>query len=612
MIPEIGIFSLNIASICCLMTIICPFIKLLGDRNTYAKSVKTLTILQFVFFTLAISILCYSFVISDLSVLLVAKHSHQLMPLLYKITGLWGNHEGSILLWGWELSLFTLLFSIFGNYKKSFKSDILVLQSLILGFIAFFIISSSNPFVRIFTENISAKGLNPLLQDVGLASHPPLLYAGYVGFSIPYSISIISLLHKNFENHIAKNMRIWALTAWGFLTIGITLGSLWAYRELGWGGFWFWDPVENASLMPWIVGSALIHSLILWQKRSTSINWSILLAIACFCLSLLGTFLVRSNVIVSVHSFATDPTRGIAILEVLAFFAIASITLYSFRYPDLKNNDQHPLISKETFMMLNNIVATTGCFTIIMATLYPIFYQYMTNKSITIGAPYFNSIFIPIIMLNILFASIGTSLNRIKLSISFILQIIIILIISYLISDHSIKSFLCLSASISLLWSMIIRKKISPMVISHLGAAILVIAITIVTSHEQVIEKVMKPDEVIDFYDGKWQIKLEKIDYQYGKNYLIRKAYFKINNSRYLYPETRHYPVEQANTTECAIYSTPKGDLYISIGDYDEKNNQLVVRIQYKPMMSFIWVGGAMLFIGAMLGVYNNSRAKKS
>jgi cytochrome c biogenesis factor len=256
-------------------------------------------------------------------------------------------------------------------------------------------------------------------------------------------------------------------------------------------------------------------------------------------------------------------------------------------------------------MILSNIVATTGCFTIIMATLYPIFYQYLTDKSITIGAPYFNSIFVPIIMLNILFASIGTSLNRMKFNVSFIVQLIAILIISYFLSDHTIKSFLCLGTSIFLLSMMIIRKKISPMIISHVGVAILVFAITIVTSHEQVIEKLIKPGEIIDFYNHQWQIKLETIKYSHGKNFLVRKASFNINNIMKLHPETRYYPVEEANTTECAIYSTIKGDLYISIGDYDDQLNQLVVRIQYKPMMNFIWVGGVMLFFGSMLGVYH-------
>ena len=608
MIPEIGNFTLNFASLCCFIIILLPLVKLLGANRYFIKATRILIIAQFILFTLTIAILAYCFIISDTTVLLVAKHSHQLMPLLYKITGLWGNHEGSMLLWCWELSFITLLFLLYGNYEPSFKSKVLALQALIIALISIFIIFYSNPFVRIFIEKIQARGLNPLLQDIGLASHPPLLYAGYVGFSIPYSISMIALITGDFSSSIAKNMRIWCLTAWGFLSLGIVLGSLWAYRELGWGGFWFWDPVENASLMPWIMGVCLLHSLILWQKRSIAINWSILLSIACFCLSIFGTFLVRSNLIVSVHSFASDATRGVVILQILAFFTILSLVFYGIYQRRIISESKFGIISKDITMLLNNIFASTACFTIIIATLYPIFYQYLTDKSITIGSGYFSSIFIPIIMPNILLASIGPNLNwakdKLNISKTSIFSIIIISTISYLCSDNQLSSFIYMFCGIFLLWQMILRKKISAMTISHSAIAILVIAITILTIYEETIEQSIKPGESISFYDNKYKIHLENISYEYGKNYLIRKAEFKVNNDLSLSPEARYYPVEESSTTECAIYSTIKGDLYISIGDYDEKQNSITVRIHYKPMMIFVWVGGFMLFIGAVLGVF--------
>jgi cytochrome c-type biogenesis protein CcmF len=586
------------------------------NPNFANKQIKILSYLQFICLTIAFFSLIYCFAISDFSVLLVANHSHQLKPLLYKITGSWGNHEGSMLLWVWELSLITILYLKISNATPSFKTSVLSIQLLIIFALTSFINLTSNPFIKLLQIPESGAGLNPLLQDIGLASHPPLLYLGYVLFSIPFSSILAMLLYNKEYNNIAQHIRPWALAAWGFLTIGIALGSSWAYRELGWGGFWFWDPVENASLMPWLVGAALIHSLILFDKQKIALHWCCLLAISSFNLSLLGTFLVRSNILTSVHSFASDPKRGIVILFLFSIFSIGSILIYLINSAKLKSTQLSTLTPRASFIIINNILLTVSCFTIILGTLYPIFYQLITEKHITIGAPYYASTFIPIIIPNLLFATIGPHLNQFNLKpLYYIALAVIILAIIYFYKwQISLITIICLAFSLLLflgtliLWIKQLKhpNKAIGAIFSHMGVAILVASIAIVSEYQQQSEVILK------LYDkthiAGFNITLSDINYLHGANYFARCAKLKVNKGAthltWLKPESRFYPVEQSNTTESSIYSTIFYDLYAAIGEYDEKNKSLLLRIYYKPFMSWVWVGCAFMGFGAIFSAF--------
>ena len=352
---------------------------------------------QFAFALFAFGALTVAYVVSDFSVVNVFENSHSLKPLLYKITGVWGNHEGSMLLWVLILSLFSALVAIFGaNLPLTLRSLVLAVQGWVAAAFYLFILVTSNPFLRIADPPIEGRDLNPVLQDIGLAVHPPLLYLGYVGFSISFSFAIAALIEGRISAAWARWVRPWTLLAWIFLTLGIAMGSYWAYYELGWGGWWFWDPVENASLMPWLAGTALLHSAVVMEKRNALKVWTILLAILAFSLSLLGTFLVRSGVLTSVHAFATDPTRGVFILAILCVFIGGSLALYAWRAPTLAQGGLFAPISREGALVLNNLLLTTACATVFVGTLYPLALETLTGEKISVGAPFFNLTFGPL------------------------------------------------------------------------------------------------------------------------------------------------------------------------------------------------------------------------
>ncbi len=397
MIVEAGHYALVLALALALIQSIVPLVGArLGEPRLMGVAGLD-AVAQFAFALFAFGALTVAYVVSDFSVVNVFENSHSAKPLIYKITGVWGNHEGSMLLWVLILALFGALVAIFGaNLPLSLRSLVLAVQGWIAGAFYLFILLTSNPFLRIANPPIEGRDLNPVLQDIGLAVHPPMLYLGYVGFSISFSFAIAALIEGRISAAWARWVRPWTLLAWIFLTLGIAMGSYWAYYELGWGGWWFWDPVENASLMPWLAGTALLHSAVVMEKRDALKVWTILLAILTFSLSLLGTFLVRSGVLTSVHAFATDPTRGVFILAILCVFIGGGLALYAWRAPALAQGGLFAPISREGALVLNNLLLTTACATVFVGTLYPLALETLTGEKISVGAPFFNLTFGPL------------------------------------------------------------------------------------------------------------------------------------------------------------------------------------------------------------------------
>ncbi len=408
MIAEIGHFALVLALALALIQAVVPAYGACRLDATLMAVAGPCAVAQLVFVAIAFGALAACYVLSDFSVVNVYENSHSLKPLIYKITGVWGNHEGSMLLWVLILALFGALVAAFGdNLPISLKANVLSVQSWIAAAFYLFILVTSNPFLRLAEAPYEGRDLNPILQDIGLAVHPPLLYVGYVGFSISFSFAIAALIEGRIDAAWARWVRPWTLAAWMFLTLGIAMGSYWAYYELGWGGWWFWDPVENASFMPWIVGTALLHSAVVMEKRNALKVWTILLAILAFSLSLIGTFLVRSGVLTSVHTFASDPTRGVFILMILVLFIGGALALYAWRAPALKQGGLFAPISREGALVFNNLLLTAACATVFVGTLYPLALEALTGEKISVGAPYFNLTFGPLFLLLLLAMPFG-------------------------------------------------------------------------------------------------------------------------------------------------------------------------------------------------------------
>src|SRR5581483_4386916 len=402
--PELGHYALVLALGLALIQSVAPIIGVRLRDATLMRLAGSTALAQFAFVALAFAALTAAYVTSDFSVAIVYENSHSLMPLIYKFTSVWGNHEGSMLLWVLILALFGALLAVFGgNLPATLRANVLAVQAWIASAFYLFILFTSNPFLRLPQAPFEGRDLNPILQDIGLAVHPPLLYLGYVGFSIAFSFAVAALIEGRIDAAWARWVRPWTLLAWMFLTVGIAMGSYWAYYTLGWGGWWFWDPVENASLMPWLAGTALLHSAVVMEKRNALKVWTILLAILTFSLSLIGTFLVRSGVLTSVHAFASDPMRGVFILGILVLFIGGGLTLFAWRAATLKQGGLFAPISREGALVFNNLFLTTACLTVFVGTLYPLALEAFTGDKISVGAPFFNLTFGPL-MLALLFA----------------------------------------------------------------------------------------------------------------------------------------------------------------------------------------------------------------
>ena len=579
---------------------------------------------------LSFILLIIAYIFSDFSILNVYQNSHSSKPLIYKISAAWGNHEGSMLLWILVITVFNyFLFRFHNNESSELISKALKIQAIIsVGFLIFTIFTS-NPFEKIIPIPKNGLGFNPILQDPALAIHPPLLYIGYVGFSAAFSISVATLnLNNNTKIQWYNYMKPFVIAAWTFLTIGIALGSIWAYYELGWGGWWFWDPVENASFMPWLLGTALLHSLIIVEKRRALKNWVLLLSILSFLFSVLGTFLVRSGILTSVHTFALDPSRGIYILLFIALLGGYSLTLFAIKSKKYTDANYFSFFSKEGTILINNIFMTVVCATVFLGTIYPLIVEALTNNKISVGEPYYNSTVIPIIIPAILVMGVGPLLawekeDKIKIFKkifpSFIATIAMTVLIFLIYKSYSligvagiILAFWIISNNLIIL---IRKNKIySPgMIISHLGIGILILGITGSSVWQK--EKIAKMQINDQIQIVKYNIIFEKINEVKGQNYLAIQGDFSVYDERKkfitkLKPENRFYPITNIFTTEASINTNLFRDLYIVLGE-GNLNQGWVVKIYYNPLVVWIWIGAFVIFLGGIMSLNTNLKKIK-
>jgi len=582
--------------------------------------------LQFFFILTAFFCLMFAYVVSDFSILNVYQNSHSAKPLLYKITGVWGNHEGSMLLWILVLVFFGFLISRYDKrLNLPYKTLTLSFQSLITFIFLLFILLTSNPFIVISPTPVNGQDLNPLLQDPGLAFHPPNLYVGYVGLSIVFSFTIARFYKGSFDASWAKLIKPWVLLSWSFLTLGISLGSWWAYYELGWGGFWFWDPVENASLMPWLCATALLHSTLVLEKRNTLKKWTILLAFLSFSFSLIGTFLVRSGIITSVHAFASDPTRGIFILIICAFFIFSSFVLLTKKAGSIKEEKLISPISKEGAIVFNNLLMVALLLTIFIGTIYPIFLEIFTGNQISVGAPYFNLTSTLIMGPAILIMAFAPMINWKKddlfgllsrLKVILFLSLLVTFIFFYIYFQGPIIALVGIFLAAWLFFGTLfnffektkylkklknLNKTFLGMIVAHLGVAIFIAGITGSTLWKVEKIKTLKIGEKVLL--NNYSLNFDKIKKIRGKNYIGHEAEFNLYKKnkfiKTLKPQKRFYPVQEFPTTEVAIYSKGISDIYIAMSE--PIDDSWIFRFHYSPLTPWIWIGSIMAFIGGIL-----------
>ena len=590
------------------------------NKNIFQLSLIQSTLIIICFFTLIAA-----FIISDFSLITVYQNSHSLKPLFYKIAGTWGNHEGSLLLWAIILTIFSFLFLIYNkNHPKKFRLLTLIIQNiLILGFL-FFILFNSNPFSSLSPVPSEGLGLNPILQDPALAIHPPLLYVGFVGSSIYFSAAIASLISNYTEKSFSYSIKNWVLISWCFQTLGILVGSIWAYYELGWGGFWFWDPVENASLLPWFAMTALFHSLIVFEKRNIFYFWVIILCLITFILSVTGTFLVRSGILNSVHTFASDPSRGVYILLFLSLMIFGSIFLLFKKYKneDYKLNQN----SKETFILINNWFMMFYLITVLLGTIYPIFTDALTDNKISVGPPFYNTIILPVVIIFLLFMAIGPKAKWIKNKFKDIKIYFFILLAScglnfliiFFFKSYSVLSNLILISAIFLILSSLIdltnaikkNKFDLARIISHASFGFLVLFIGL--NNIFTIEKDynIKLGETKKFEN--YSIKLQNLELKNFKNYqaVIGEIEIKndnLNRSNILKPEIRIYDNPRTLTYEASIKTSISKDYYLTMSNID-RSDYYNIKFQKKPLMMWIWVSVIMIVFGGFLRLFINAK----
>ena len=594
----------------------------------YALIVSYMAVIHFLSISLAFLILIYGFIISDFTIQNVLENSHSLKPMIYKISGSWGSHEGSMLLWCWVMAFYGFLITINKqSLKKETKSLILLFQGFLSFGFVFYLYFLSNPLESSNILSEEGYGLNPLLQDPGLAFHPPFLYLGYVGLSIVWSFALAGLIRNTINKEWARNIRIWALTSWVFLTIGISLGSWWAYYELGWGGYWFWDPVENVSLIPWIIATALIHNLLALEKKEILINWSVLLSLLGFILSIIGTFIVRSGLITSVHAFASDPTRGIFIILLLFLVTLLSLSIYARNYIKKQPNVELNFFSKETFLIINNLLLSVIAFTVFLGTIYPLIVETINNNRISVGPPFYNITVIPFAILLAFFSALGPILawnqNSIKqllrnISIPLGLTLIITIAIFFMFENLSLIIFIGLFSGIWLFLNSLnnlthirfqgLNNWAS--FFAHSGFAILILGVSISSSHQNEYEGKLDINNQINF--SGYILKFESFNEEIVENYITTKGKFKLSrndNEFFLYPEKRFYPIEQSQTTEAAIISSNLSQFYLVLGE-QINDKSWVIRIWYKPMIMLIWIGGLFMGIGGLLSLVKRINIK--
>lgn len=626
MIAELGHITLILALVFVIGQITIPAFGLFRNQNNLIQLVKPLVWGQFFWVIIAFFVLLSRFLADDFSVLYVASNSNTQLPLLYKITALWGAHEGSLLLWSLILASWTLAVATFSKQipMRVLTQILIVLGLVSLGFLLF-LLWTSNPFERLLPIPLEGRELNPLLQDFGLAIHPPMLYMGYVGMAVPFAFVLAALIQGRLDSAWLKSSRPWTLVAWAFLTIGIVLGSWWAYYELGWGGWWFWDPVENASFMPWLVATALVHSLSVSEKRGAFKHWTVLLAILGFSLSLLGTFLVRSGVLTSVHSFATDPGRGLFILIFLVVVIGGSFALYAWRANRLSRGNSFAQFSKESFLLLNNIFFVAAMATVLLGTLYPLLLDALGLGKISVGAPYFQAVFVPIMVLAVLTMAIAPfvrwkvdNAKRLTTQINYIWFSVLLITIGF--SFVFYKNLSVLFALFLLSWLVIHslyllylryqQKQAMPlnfigMLVAHIGIGVFLLGATVTTQYGVEKDIAIAKNNSIELHDYQFQFKSVKAIKQENFTGFEASVFVFKNNKKVaeLSPQKRQYSSGMP-MTEAAIDAGLFKDLYVSLGE-DLNNGSWSFRIYYKPLVRFIWIGGLLIALGALLAAFD-------
>ena len=637
MIAEAGHYALVLALVLALIQSVVPVIGTRLRDPALMNVARSTALTQFVFAALSFAALTWLHVTSDFSVANVYENSHSLKPMIYKITGVWGNHEGSMLLWVLILALFGALVAAFGNnLPRTLRALVLAVQAWIGAAFYLFILATSNPFARIANPPIEGRDLNPILQDIGLAIHPPMLYLGYVGFSISFSFAVAALIEGRIDAAWARWVRPWTLMAWIFLTLGIAMGSYWAYYELGWGGWWFWDPVENASLMPWLAGTALLHSAVVMEKRDALKVWTILLAILTFSLSLLGTFLVRSGVLTSVHTFASDPARGVFILMILCLFIGGSLGLYAWRASALKQGGLFAPISREGALVLNNLLLTTACATVFVGTLYPLALEVLTGDKISVGAPFFNLTFAPLFLPLLLAVPFGPLLAwkrgdivgaSQRLTAAGIVALVTMAVLwawtkgggAFAPLMIGVAAFVVLGALTDIVERTQLFRAPLPTSLSrarglprwtwgsafgHAGLGIALIGIVCETTWNSESIASMQPKDVVTV--GGYQVRLDDVTQQQGPNYREAISHFTVmldgKTVGILSPSKRNFATRNMSTTEAALLTRGASQIYISLGDA-HADGSIAVRIYHKPLVLLIWFGPVLMAFGGLLSL---------
>jgi cytochrome c-type biogenesis protein CcmF len=635
MVPELGSFAIILALSLALLQFVVPFYTMFyNTKNPYLSLTRMLTLSQFAFLLFAMGCLIVSFITNDMTVVYVREHSHHLLPLIYRISAAWGGHEGSLLLWCLIIAFWSSAFALFvtKDLSAALYTKILMILGLISAGFIIFLLFTSNPFQRNFPDQlIVGNDLTPLLQDPGLLFHPPSLYLGYVGFAVGFAFAIATLLEGKFDKNWARAARPWIIIPWAYLGCGIVLGSWWAYRELGWGGWWFWDPVENASLLPWLSATALIHSLIVSDKRQTFKGWTLLLAIITFGLSLIGTFLVRSGVLVSVHTFANDPARGIFLLSFLTFIVGGAFFLYSLRIHRFYEAPRFHIFSRETTLLINSVILLIVMATIILGTLYPIILDSLNLGKISVGEPYFNIIFMPIMLPLLILMGIAPHMRwgqqsipalfkklRINLCVSILLGFITPFILGY---PFKILAAIGISIGLWVIFATLqygfkkrenLTLKNWSMIVAHLGVAFFVLGVTINKSYSEERQVRMLPGESV-LLSG-YQFTFTHVSRIEASNYVSMLANFSVQKShqksKSLTTEQRIYRSHEQTLSRPGITYNAFRDLYLALGNSFE-DGAWSIRIYYKPCVRWIWLGGFLLVAGGLLSLLSIKKRGK-
>ncbi len=639
MIPELGNFALILAAVVALLQGVLPILgTLVRDTQTQVtlqSLARPTSALQFMLVAFAFGALATSFLSNDFSVLYVAQHSNSLLPKVYQFSAVWGGHEGSLLLWVLLLALWSVAVAVF---SRSLPLDMVARVLGVLGLISvgflLFILTTSNPFERLLPAALDGKDLNPLLQDPGLVIHPPMLYMGYVGMAVAFAFAVSALMSGRLDAAWARWSRPWTVIAWTFLTFGIGLGSWWAYYELGWGGWWFWDPVENASLMPWLVGTALIHSLMVTEKRGSFKAWTVLLAIAAFSLSLLGTFLVRSGVLTSVHAFATDPKRGVFVLIFLAVVVGASLTLFAWRAPRVALGGRMELVSRESFLLANSVLLVVATAAVLLGTIYPLIIDALNLGKLSVGPPYFNAVFAPLLVPTVFLiipgsvarwrdANVREIANKLRWSFAGALALAVLL--PFVLGGWSLGAAfgLFLGCWVALGTAQQVVERVGKpgrigasfwgQHIAHFGMAVLVIGITGVKCYEVERDVRMRIGDVVTI--APYTFRLNSLDEVRGPNYKAVRADVQVLRNdkiiEILQPEKRRYFSSAMAMTEAGIDSGFMRDLYVSLGEpLDDARTEWSMRVYYKPFVPWLWGGVLLMVLGGVLAALDRRYRK--